>query len=93
MFLFLFNIAIATPLKFTIATPHQLTIATPPQLTITTPAVKGTVNLNFFFQMNINSRAYCKTHHVGRMWNFNPEIKRNSIKWSPPVSWILIPGS
>ena len=25
--------------------------------------------------MDINSRAYCKLHHVGRMLNFNPEIQ------------------
>ena len=24
--------------------------------------------------MDVKSRAYCKTHHVCRMWNFNLEI-------------------
>ena len=28
--------------------------------------------------MDFSSRAYCKTHHVNRMRNFNPEITRNS---------------
>ena len=30
--------------------------------------------------MDIYSRAYCKTHHVARMWNFNPEVTRTSEK-------------
>ena len=30
--------------------------------------------------MNIKSRAYFKTHHVGRMRNFNQEITKNSRK-------------
>ena len=25
----------------------------------------------------MNSRAYCKTRHDGRMWNFNQEMTRN----------------
>ena len=48
---------------------------------------KGTVKfLTFFLIMDINSRAYCKTRHVGRMWNFNPGMTRNSRYGSLPVS-------
>ena len=36
--------------------------------------------------MDINSRTYCNTHHVGRMWNNNPEIIRNSRKGSENVT-------
>ena len=31
--------------------------------------------LHFFLIMDI--RVYCKTRHVGRKWNFNPEMTRN----------------
>ena len=36
--------------------------------------------------MDIISRAYCKTHHAGRMWNSNPKMTRSSRKrvtWFP----------
>ena len=36
--------------------------------------------------MNINSRANCKTHHVGRMWKINPEMTSSSGKGSPRVA-------
>ena len=36
--------------------------------------------------MNINSRANCKTHHVGRMWKINPEMTSTSGKGSPRVA-------
>ena len=29
---------------------------------------------DFFVSTDINSKAYCKTHHVARMLNFNPEM-------------------
>ena len=49
--------------------------------------LKGTFKLKFtFFTMYISSRAFSKTRHVGRMWNFNPEKTINSRKVSPPVS-------
>ena len=35
-----------------------------------------------FFTTDINPSAYCKTHHVDRMWNFNLEMMRNSRKGS-----------
>ena len=37
------------------------------------------------------SRAYCKTHRLGRIWNFNQEMDRNSRKGSTPVSRKCIP--
>ena len=42
--------------------------------------------------MDVKSRAYCKTHHVCRMWNFNLEITRNARKGSSLVSrkWFLV---
>ena len=40
-------------------------------------ALKGRLNYIFeFFTMDINSREYCKTYHVCRMWNFNLEMTR-----------------
>ena len=36
--------------------------------------------------MDFNARAYCTTDQVGRMWNYNPEMTRNSRKGSLPVS-------
>ena len=53
-----------------------------------------------FFMMDINSRAYCKTSHDDRMWNFDPEMIRNLshchcqspeiLFWFPEnVSWFL----
>ena len=46
---------------------------------------KGQLNwiFNFFVMIDINSRAYFQTYHVGRMWCFNPEMTRNDQKCVP----------
>ena len=42
---------------------------------------KETVELNFkFLVWHNNSRAYSKTHHVFRMWNFNLDMAKNPWK-------------
>ena len=42
--------------------------------------------------MEIGSKAHCKTHHVDRKWNFNPEMTRNSRKGSPISLPEMYPG-
>ena len=59
--------------------------------------IKATVKLNwnwikilkFFFRMDINSRAYCKSHNVSRMRNFNSEKICNPAAGTVAFKWLL----